>query len=192
MDAIEALLTRRTVPPVKITDPGPDEAQLRRILEAGLAAPDHGKLRPWRFLVVEGEARARLGELFGAALAAEHPDWSAAEIAKHRDGPTRAPSILIVAAKVRPDVEKVPVVEQIASAAAAAQNMALAAHAQGLAVKWATGKPAYSPGVKRGLGLGPDDVIVAILYIGAYGTDHPAPPRPGPEGLVQRWEGPPG
>ena len=68
MDAIEAILTRRTVPQVKMAPPGPDAAELRLILEAGAAAPDHGKLRPWRFLVVQGDARARLGELFAQAL----------------------------------------------------------------------------------------------------------------------------
>ena len=66
MDALDAILTRHTVPPAKMGPPGPDEAALRRILEAGAAAPDHGQLRPWRFLVVRGAGRARLGELFAA------------------------------------------------------------------------------------------------------------------------------
>ena len=64
MDALDAILTRRTVPPAKMGPPGPGEADLRRILAAGVAAPDHGLLRPWRFLVVRGAGRERLGELF--------------------------------------------------------------------------------------------------------------------------------
>src|SRR3954447_19169722 len=64
MDVLEAIFTRRTIPPVKMGPPGPDEVQIRHILEAGCAAPDHGMLRPWRFLVVQGEGRRKLGELF--------------------------------------------------------------------------------------------------------------------------------
>src|SRR5919202_4729212 len=100
MDALEAILTRSSVPPVKMGLPGPDEAQLRRILEAGAAAPDHGKLRPWRFLVVRGTARERLGEVFANAVLAKGGEQ--AEVEKQRSVPTRAPVVVVVVAKVRP------------------------------------------------------------------------------------------
>jgi nitroreductase len=190
MEALEALLTRRTVPPVKMAEPGPNAEELARILEAGRAAPDHGRLTPWRFIVVEGEGRRKLGDLFAEALAGENPDWGEAEIDKQRTGPLRAPLILIVACPVKRDHPKIPPLEQIASAAAATQNMVLAAHAMGYAVKWATGKPAYSEGVRRGLGLEASDQIIAILYIGSYGADQPVPRRPGPHGIVAHWPEP--
>ena len=94
MDALEAILTRSSVPPVKMGPPGPDDGQLRRILEAGAAAPDHGRLRPWRFLVVRGVARERLGELFASAALAKGGEVSEAEVEKQRSGPLRAPVVV--------------------------------------------------------------------------------------------------
>lgn len=190
MDAIDAILSRRTVPPAKMGPPGPDARALRRILEAGAAAPDHGLLRPWRFLVVRGEDRARLGELFAACLERSNASASAEEVQKQRTAPLRAPVILVVAARVQPAHPKIPPVEQIASAAAAAQNMLLAAHALGFAAKWATGKQAYDAGVKAGLGLGADDQIIGFLYLGSYAAEHTAPPRADPDGVAADWPGP--
>lgn len=189
MDTITAILSRRTVPPAKMGPPGPDEDALRRILEAGAAAPDHGLLRPWRFLVVRGEGRARLGELFAAFAARTNPGAGPEEVEKQRAAPLRAPVIVVVAARVQSQHPKIPVVEQIASAAAAAQNMLLAAHALGFAAKWATGKQAYDEGVKAGLGLGPDDRVLGFLYIGSYAAEHAPPPRPSLDGVAVEWPG---
>lgn len=187
MDAIEALLTRHTVPPAKMGPPGPDEVALRRILEAGAAAPDHGQLRPWRFLVVRGAGLARLGELFAAFVRRQWPDASPGEIEKQRTAPLRASVIVVVAARVDPHHPKIPEVEQIAAVAAATQNMLLAAHALGFAAKWATGKQAYDPGVKAGLGLADGDRLIGFLYLGSYATEHVLPPRPSLDGVVAEW-----
>ena len=190
MDALEALLTRHTVPPAKMGPPGPDNAALGRILEAGAAAPDHGQLRPWRFLVVRGAGLARLGDLFAACVLRHAPDASAAEIEKQRTAPSRASVIVVVAARIDPTHPKIPEVEQIAAVAAAMQNMLLAAHALGFAAKWATGKQAYDAGVKAGLGLGEDDRLIGFLYLGSYAADHEAPPRGGVDGVVSEWPPP--
>ncbi|MEK0084221.1 nitroreductase [Benzoatithermus flavus] len=187
MDALDAILTRRTVPPAKMGPPGPDAVELRRILAAGAAAPDHGLLRPFRFLVVQDEGRARLGELFAACVRRAALDVSPQEIEKQRTAPLRAPVIVIVVAKVEQDHPKIPAIEQIAAAAAAAQNMLLAAHALGFAAKWATGRQAYDEGVKAGLGLGPADRIIGFLYLGSYAAEHRAAPRGGIEDIVQAW-----
>lgn len=187
MDALQAILTRRTVPPVKMGPPGPDDAALARILEAGAAAPDHGVLRPWLFLVIKGDGRARLGELFAEAAARGANGVSPQEIEKQRSGPLRAPVILVVAARVQGAHPKIPPIEQIASAAAAAQNMLLAAHALGFAAKWATGRQAHDEGVKAGLGLAPDDRIIGFLYLGSYAAEHSLPPREGLDGVVVEW-----
>jgi nitroreductase len=189
MDALEAILTRSTVPPVKMGPPGPDEAQLRRILEAGAAAPDHGKLRPWRFLVVRGAARERLGEVFAGAVLAKGGE--AAEVEKQRSVPLRAPVTIVVVAKIRPDHPKIPAVEQVASAAAAAQNMLIAAHAQGLAAKWTTGKNAHDPVVRAGMGLDPDDEIVGFLLLGSAAVPHGPTERPPVDDVVVEWDGRP-
>ncbi len=189
MDAIDALLTRRTVPQVKMAEPGPDEAATRAILEAGLAAPDHGKLRPWRFLVIRGDARRQLGNLFVEAMPEINPNAGEADIEKQRSGPMRAPLIVAVVAQIDSDHPKIPAIEQICSAAAAAQNMLIAAHALGFAGKWSTGKNAYNQTIKRGLGLKETETIVAFLYIGSHGVDQPVPPRPALDDVVQEWHG---
>jgi nitroreductase len=189
MDGIETIIGRRTVPQMKMSGPGPDEAALRTILEAGLAAPDHGKLRPWRIHVVRGEARERLGELFVRGLLADDPSASAAEIEKQRTAPLRAPVILIVVARLDP-AAKIPVVEQTASAACAAYGMLLAAHALGFAGKWSTGKNAYQETIRRGLGVGPDDQVMGFLYVGSYGMEQAASPRPKLAEIVREWQEP--
>lgn len=190
MQAIEAILGRRTVPQVKMAGPGPDEAQLRRLLEAGAAAPDHGKLRPFRFIVVRGEARDRLGQLFADAAAAAEPPATAGEIEKQRSGPLRAPLILVVVARIDRRQLKVPEIEQVAAAAAAAQNILVAAHAMGLAGKWSTGRNAYDPAIKAGLGVEPADHIVGYLYLGSYGAAQESSPRPALEEVVSEWSAP--
>ena len=189
MDAIEAILTRRTVPQVKMAPPGPDADQLRLILEAGAAAPDHGKLRPWRFLVIQGEARERLGSLFAEALLAARPDAVEAEVAKQRTAPLRAPVVIVVALHTVEARGKIPPVEQLLSAGAAAQNMLLAAHALGFAAKWSTGLNAYDPIIKAGLGLAAEDQIVGFVYVGSYGAAQEPPPRPALDEVAREWPG---
>ncbi|MCS6779427.1 MAG: nitroreductase [Geminicoccaceae bacterium] len=191
MEALEAILSRRTVPPALMAEPGPDDAALAQLLAAAAAAPDHGRLKPWRFLVVRGEARARLGELVAAALAREHPELDAAELDKQRRAPTRAPVLVIAIARLDPGHPKIPEIEQIAAAAAAVQNLLLAAHAMGFAGKWATGRPAYSPGVAAGLGLAANERILGLLYLGSPKAA-PAPvERAMPSDRVAVWRGTP-
>ena len=187
MDALDAIFTRRTVPPFKMGPPGPDDAALQQILAAGAAAPDHGMLRPWRFLLVRGAGREKLGQLFAEFVRRAAPNASPEEVDKQRTAPTRAPVIVVVAARLQPAHPKIPEVEQVAAVAAAAQNMLLAAHALGFAAKWSTGKQAYDGIVKEGLGLGADDRILGFLYLGSYTAGHEAPPRPGLDGVVSEW-----
>lgn len=187
MQAIEAILGRRTVPQMKMAEPGPDESQLRLMLEAGCAAPDHGRVRPWRFLLVRGDARERLGELFAEAALAANPAATPGDVDKQRTAPLRAPLIIVVAAKIDRRPGRPPEVEQIASAAAAAQNILLAAHAMGYAGKWSTGKNAYMSGIKAGLGLEPEDHLIGFLYIGSLGSPQEPSPRPDPAEVVSEW-----
>lgn len=189
MEAFDALVTRSTVPPVKMAGPGPDEAQLRRILEAGAAAPDHGRLRPWRFHLVRGSARERLGELFARAAQAQLAQVSEAELEKQRTGPLRAPVVLVVTTRIARGNPKVPEVEQLASAAAAAQNMLLAAHALGFAGKWSTGRSAYDPMVRAAFGVAGEDQIVGFLYLGGHGAAHEQTVRPPVDEVVSEWCG---
>ncbi|SNB54169.1 Nitroreductase [Arboricoccus pini] len=186
MDAILALTTRMTVPQAMMHAPGPSADQLRQILEAGLAAPDHGRLRPWRFLTVSGEGRAALGDLLAEA-AARMPNVAAADIEKQRQAPSRAPLIIIVLTDIRRENTKIPAIEQFAAAAAAAQNMLVAAHALGFAGKWSTGRNAEDPLIRERLGVGDGDHIVGFLYIGSADKRPPAQERPTIESSVSAW-----
>lgn len=186
MDAILALTSRTTVPQVMMHEPGPDKDQLRQILEAGLAAPDHGRLRPWRFLTVSGEGRTALGELFAEA-AARMPNMQPEDIERQRQAAKRAPLIIIVLTDMRRENTKIPAIEQFAAAAAAAQNMLVAAHALGFAGKWSTGRNAEDPLIRARLGVAEGDHIVGFLYIGSADKRPPAQERPSLDALVKAW-----
>jgi nitroreductase len=185
MDAIDLLLTRASNP--KLGEPAPDEDTLRLALRAAVRAPDHGLMRPWRLLVIRGPARERLGRVLRDALLQRKPDASAAELEKELNKPLRAPLLLIVSARIQQN-PKVPEVEQVLAAGAAAQNILLALHARGYAGMWRTGPAAYDANVKRALGLEPTDAIVGFIYAGTPRLPPPPIERPEPEPFTEEWK----
>jgi nitroreductase len=185
MDTIEALTTR--VSGNALVEPGPDELELHSLLSAALRAPDHGRLRPWRFILVRGAARQRLGALMAKTLKRRHPDATPAQTEKEMSKPLRAPLILIVAAKVN-EQSHIPAIEQILSAAAAAQNVMVGAFALGLGCAWKTGEAAYDPEIKAALGLTATDAIVGFLYLGSNGIPPAAPLPVDLSDHVVEWE----
>ena len=183
MDAIEALMGR--VSPAQLVEPGPDAAQLQILLSVATRAPDHGRMQPWRFVLVEGEARQRLGAVMAQSLKRREPDAPAGKLDAERKKPLRAPLVVVVAAAVKEN-PKVPDVEQVIAAGAAAQNMLVAAHALGLGGFWRTGATAYDAEVKRELGLGEQDAIVGFIYLGSVGIA--GKPMPAETAAVtRRW-----
>jgi len=172
MDLFTAIDSRCSA--VTLQEPAPTREHIRRIIEAGAHAPDHGKLAPWRFVVVQGAARAILGQALVAALLAKDPAATIEQQKRERDKVLRAPCIITVAARIY-KTNKVPDVEQILAVGAAAQNMFLAAHALGYGAMWKTGAGAYDAQVKAALGLHVDDHIVAFLYVGTVAS--PGAPR---------------
>lgn len=176
---IDQLLARRSVGRV-LPDRPPREV-IERLLEAASAAPSHHHTHPWRFIVVAGKAREEVGHHLREALRARLPDpdssASAALLHKEESKLLRAPVVIVAA--VRPS--KAPGVireEELASGAAACQNILLAAQAEGLGAMWRTGETAYDPAVREALGLEPDDAIVGFIYIGYPDPKQPPPPRP--------------
>jgi len=163
-----------------------DVEVLEKIIHAGLRAPDHALLRPWRILVVEGEARARLGELFARAKLALEPDQPTAALEKIKKKPFRAPLILVVVARLVSH-PKVPEIEQLLSAGAVAQNMMLAAHACGLGAMWRTGAMAYDQVVHQGLGLAENEKIVGFVYVGEIDGKLKGLPDMDLRDFVTRW-----
>ncbi|MGO9785421.1 MAG: nitroreductase family protein [Stellaceae bacterium] len=191
MDALQALLTRRS--PAQLREPAPDGPALQTMLDAAMRAPDHGKLRPWRFLVLRGDARARFGALMAESLKRRDPTATPPLLEKERVKPLRAPLIVVVAAEIV-EGHKIPAVEQLLAAGAAAQNLQLAAHALGFGAVWRTGAPAYDPFVKQALGFKVSDAIVGFMYLGTPDVHAPAAPAPDASGsksigLVRDWTG---
>jgi nitroreductase len=170
---------------VRLVEPGPGRAELRRILAAGVRAPDHGRLQPWRFRVLEGDARRVLGEALEDFARRSNPVATTEQLAAARGKALRAPTVIVVSARITYG-HKVPGIEQQLAVAAAVQNMLLAAHALAFGAVWKTGAAAYDAGVKRLLGLEPDDHIVAFLYLGT--AEAVAPVRPANLDECVRWE----
>lgn len=163
MDVRTALLTRAS--PGKLAEPAPDAAQLTQLLEAAVRAPDHGRLAPWRFVVLRGAAREVLADAMERDLLARKPEAKAEERTAERNKPLRSPLLVVVAAAVR-EHPKVPAIEQITATAAAVQNLWTQAQALGFGMMWKTGPAAYSPRVKAALGFATEDTIVGILHLG--------------------------
>lgn len=174
MDALDALLQRSSAS--KLTEPAPDQRQREKIFGAALRAADHGRLRPWRFLVIEGNARHKLGELYAKVAVDDDASLLPAAVDRIRNMPLRAPLVVVVVARCEKH-PKVPEIELKMSAAAAAQNMITAAYALGLGAIWRTGEFAYHPRVRHGLGLAEHEHIVGYIYLGALQVPlEPAPP----------------
>jgi nitroreductase len=174
MDALTTITTRAS--PLKLGEPGPTQDQLHALIEAAIRAPDHGKLKPWRFLVIEGAARQRLGDLWVDALRKREPEAPAVMLEREREKPLRAPLIIVVIAQVIRDHPKIPAIEQIVSAGTAAQNLQLAAHAMGYGCLWRTGAVAYDRVVKAGLGVPDEDEIIGFMYVGSIAAAGPLRP----------------
>ena len=167
-ELLNGLLQRVSIPANMLVEPAPSPEELHTIVNAALTAPDHGALRPWRFIVFRGEARERLADVYVESAKIANPNLSDAEINAVRQKPLRAPLVVAAVAIVK-EHPKVPPHEQIASAAAATQNLQLAANALGYGTIWVTGSFATDAHVKRTLGLNPDDAIVGFVHIGTPG-----------------------
>ncbi len=185
MQTIETLLKRYSGRVLR--EPAPDEGALALMLESALRAPDHGRLRPWEFIVIQGAGRERLGELLADYARRTRPAATAEALDRERQKALRAPMIIVVAAKIQPQA-KIPVIEQVLSAGAAAQSILLAAFALGFNAVWKTGDAAYDDTVKAALGLEPKDSLVGFLYVGTEEPGASPPPRPALDAFVRRWE----
>ncbi len=188
LPGLDALLSRRSLSPRLLVEPAPAGEDLAAILDAAVCAPDHGDLRPWRFVLVAGEARTRLGEVFARARALREPGVSEAELEKERRKPLRAPLVVLVAAVLDPANTKIRIVDRVLAAGAAAMNILNAAHMLGYAGMWLTGNNSHDPNVKRALGLDPQDEIVGSLYLGTAGEAPKPKDRPRGLDLAIRWE----
>ena len=171
---INWIKSRRSIGNLSI--PAPTESQIRAAIDCAVTAPDHKKLRPWRFIVTQGNARHDLGRAFLAAAEAQAVQEGEALSEKSRQKtynmPLRAPVIITVVTQMQVH-KKVPPFEQMLSAGAAVQNLILALQAQGFSTVWRTGLLCNEPAVKAYFGVGPDDYVTAFVYTGSSPCDMP-------------------
>jgi nitroreductase len=189
MSELEFLNRRRSVPSRQMGEPGPDAAQLDALLRAAVRVPDHGKLVPWRFILVRGNARQRLGEAFAAIHQRIEADVPPAVLEKDRERFTFAPLIITVVARLDPHHPKVPAQEQLLSAGCVAYNLLLGAQALGFAAQWLTGWAAYDADAAALLGLKEGEHVVGFIHIGTAREAAPERNRPDVASLVAEWTG---
>jgi nitroreductase len=183
-EALDFLLSRRSRPAKTLAAPGPDRETLRRLLTAAARTPDHGKLEPWRFVVIEGAALSRVADALEARAA--EAGLAPAEAAKAASGFRQAPCVVAVASAPKPS-DKIPEWEQALSAGAACLQLLNAALAAGWGANWLTGWGAYDrPFLERTLGLSPAERIAGFIHIGAETVPAPERPRPDPD-AVATW-----
>ena len=173
METLEAIQTRNSVP--LLTDPAPTSEEMSEVYKGALRAPDHARLRPWKFIEVRGDSRDKLAKIFIDTATALNSDLSENEISKLEKAPHRAPMVIILAANIK-EHPKVPEIEQIISLGAAAQNILLGIHEIGYSAVWRTGNMAFNPEITKFLGLEENFKIIGYLYVGtSTGKEKPIP-----------------
>ena len=185
-DAIDLLKVRRSVKPREMTAPGPSPAELETILTIGARVPDHGKLTPWRFIVFQGDARLRAGEIIAKIFAQKNPQATAADIEVEKKRLTDAPLVIAVVSLTKPH-PKVPAWEQELSAGASAMNIVTAATALGYGACWLTGWFAFDRDVLDGFGLKADEKLAGFVHIGTPSRPSEDRPRPALSEIVTRF-----
>ena len=163
MDIFEAIYNRHSQGKVK-QDTLPRDL-IEKLLDVAVQAPNHYKVRPWRFVVLTGEGRDKLGDVMAVSQRQSHPEFPLDAFDKCRALPLRAPVVIAVGVD-KPSEPKVLEIENVCAAAAACENLLLAAHAMGLGAKWRTSDWARNPKVKEFLGFEADQHIIGFIYIG--------------------------
>jgi nitroreductase len=180
------LKSRKSASAKTMTGLGPNAAELDEILGIAVRVPDHGKLAPWRFVLFEGDARAKVGEEFAATWARKNPDHGAEMLVFQRGLFLRAPAVLAVVSTAAPH-GKIPVWEQQMSAAAVCYNVVLAATAMGFAVQWQSDWVAYDQGAKDAMGVAASEQVAGLIYLGQSTVPLEDRPRPDAVALLTRW-----
>jgi nitroreductase len=174
---IEYLKTRRSMPAFQMKEPGPTKAEIEEILTLATRVPDHGKLAPWRFIVMTGDERQRISLALSRIARVDRPDLSEEMIRVEETRFTRAPVVVAVVSRAAPHV-KIPEWEQLMSAGAVCLNMVIAANALGYVSNWLTEWMAYSEKAYEIIGVTPGEKIAGFVHIGS--TDFPVTERPRP------------
>jgi len=190
VDLIDVLEQRRSIGALWLREPGPTPHEVRRLLTVAARVPDHGALAPWRFILVEGDARAGLAERLADAYAAQageaSPEQVLKTVQKLRALFGQPPLVVVVVSRVDA-TSRIPEWEQVLSAGAACMNLITAAHALGYGANWLTGWAAYDPAALRILGLGDGERVAGIVPIGTPVERPQDRPRPSLEAVLTTW-----
>lgn len=182
-DTLTRLLSRRSAWPLEA--PAPTAVELSQVFAAAVCAPDHGQLRPWRFIVIDGDARHALGEAFAQSALLRDPQ---ADPGRFRQKALAAPLVIAVAAQIVPE-HKVPEIEQLCAVAAATMNMLNALHLLGYGGFWGTGAVTYDRLVHDALGLDAGQRLLGFVHVGTPRMPARTPARPDAAQFVRRWQG---
>lgn len=185
-DTLALLKLRRSVPPQFLTAPGPDAAQLDDLLTIASRVPDHGKLAPWRFVVFEGAAREKAGDIVAEAFKTKNPQADAEKIAFERNRLVQAPVIVAVVSTAKPHV-KIPQWEQELSAGAVCMNLLIGAQAMGFGASWLTNWFSFDRAVLAAFGLAEDERIAGFIHIGTPTAAPADRERPALADIVSRF-----
>jgi nitroreductase len=185
-DALSLLLSRRSGSAKRMTEPGPTSGELDTIFEAATRVPDHGKLTPWRFVLFEGDGRARFGDVLAECFRTANPNADDERLRVERQRFLRAPVVVGVISRVREGIP-IPAWEQMMSAGACGMTLVLAAHALGYVANWITEWCAYDLCVRQQLGLADYERISGFIYIGKSAVPLEDRPRPDFRTLVTRF-----
>lgn len=190
MPTLSFLQQQISIPAKQLIEPAPSKAQLEQILQAAMSAPDHGPLRPFRFLIIQGDARERLSEVFVEATRKRDPQVDDETLLKQQSKPLRSPMIIVVIARLD-DNPKIPHIEQILSAGSAAQHIQLACRSLGFGSIWLTGDNCYDMTVNEALGLDLQERIVGFIYVGTPAPDAiTSKARASASTITDYWESP--
>ena len=185
---LSLLETRRSGRPREMIAPGPSEAELERILTIAARTPDHGKLFPWRFIIVSTEQRQALADLLASALPEVDPAAGPAHLQKALEFAHQAPTLVVLVAAPVAD-HKIPLWEQQLSVGAAGMNLLIAAHALGYVGGWITGWAAYSESVRSAF-CGPGERIAGFMFLGSPGAELLERPRAPLAAVAKPWTPP--
>jgi nitroreductase len=184
---LDSLLTRESHWP--LAEPGPNDAELAQIFDAALRAPDHARLRPWRFVLVRGDARGALGDVLVDLACARAPGEPRSAHAHRRQKAFAAPMVIALGAAVD-STSHVPEIEQLMSMGAATMNLLNAIHALGYGGFWATGDDTYEPAMHAALGFGPSERLLGFLFVGTPQRAQSPASRPDRGEFVREWKAP--
>jgi len=183
---IDFLTTRRSTVARMMDEPGPSDDEMKKIMEAGMRVPDHGRLTPWRFIVIRGDARDTIGNVIADAFKRNNPDAIEEQIEIEQERLTRAPVVIAVVSRVQKG-HKIPEWEQVLSAGAACQTMLIAAQSMGYAAQWLTEWYAYDDDVKVAIGAEAGDEIAGFVYLGTGTGKLSDRARPEYDNIVSEW-----